>query len=226
MDEVKVFMSLKDKCRIAIGNGGKNKGRMELQIPIVGGWFKRLIKCFHIFIGEDEVISEEFEFTSNEQIERFIGELKKRNFSRSDVVFNVERMNPSAYLPIKGTLASSGFDIRSPYDFEIRPAEQRMIPMQFKMKIDPGYEVQIRSRSSIPYKYNCMIPNGIGTVDEDYRGEFKVILFNYGRDIMSFKRGDKIAQIVIKKTENVELIAGKVPVDTERGAGGIGSTGR
>lgn len=223
-DSVRVFKDWGDKCRILLGNNFKDK--MEVHIPITGNFFKRFKKCLAILFGEDPVVYEEFEFTSNDQRDEFIIELRKTCSIATDEVFKVQLLNNASFLPVKGTRTSAGFDLTTPVDFELRPGQQTLVPLGFRMAISPGYEVQIRSRSSIPYKYNCMISNGIGTIDEDYRGEFKVMLFNYGRDTVAFKRGEKIAQMVVKKTENVRLEAGQVSTNTERGEGGFGSTGK
>ena len=147
---------------------------------------------------------------SNEQLEDFIKTLQEVNANVIDNRFKVQLMNSSAIMPKKGTPASAGFDLSTPVDFAIGPGRQQLISMGFRMEIKPGYEVQIRSRSSVPFKYMCMISNGIGTIDEDFRAEIEVMLFNYGKDTMYFNRGEKIAQMVIKKTENIELIEGSI----------------
>jgi len=163
---------------------------------------------------------------SNAQLEDFIKTLQEVNANVIDNRFKVQLLNSSAIMPVKSTEGSSGFDMATPMDIAIQPGGQLMIPMGFRIEIKPGYEIQARSRSSIPFRFHCSIPLGIGTIDSDYRGEIKVVLYNYGRDTAYFQRGERIAQLVIKKTENIELVKGIVSTKTERGTGGYGSTGK
>ena len=93
------------------------------------------------------------------------------------------------------------------------------------MEIPEGYEGQVRARSGLALKYGISLPNGIGTIDSDYRGELKVILINHGKEDFVIKNGDRIAQIVFIKYEKAELEIVESIEDTERSEGGFGSTG-
>jgi dUTP pyrophosphatase len=93
------------------------------------------------------------------------------------------------------------------------------------LKVPEGYEAQIRARSGLAIKHGISLVNGIGTVDSDYRGEIKVILINLGADDFIINKGDRIAQMVIMKHEQVKFELAEELNETERGPGGFGHTG-
>jgi dUTP pyrophosphatase len=93
------------------------------------------------------------------------------------------------------------------------------------IELPPGYEAQVRPRSGLALHHSITLPNAPATIDPGYRGEIKVILLNLGREVYHVHRGDKIAQLVIARYEQVEWEEGDLN-STERGAGGFGSSGR
>jgi len=130
-------------------------------------------------------------------------------------------------LPKYMSHAASGMDLYAAVDNEVilKPGERKLIPTGFKMALPEGYEAQVRPRSGLAIKNGISVLNTPGTIDEDYRGEVGVILINLGQEDFKVKRGDRIAQIVIKKVEQASIeIVDKLD-DTHRSSGGFGHTG-
>ena len=129
--------------------------------------------------------------------------------------------------PSYATNGASAMDLRANLDEElvIKSGEIQLVPTGIFMEIPEGYEGQVRARSGLALKYGISLPNGIGTIDSDYRGELKVILINHGKEDFVIKNGDRIAQIVFIKYEKAELEIVESLEDTERSEGGFGSTG-
>lgn len=129
--------------------------------------------------------------------------------------------------PSYATNGASGMDLRANLDEDlvIRSGEIELVPTGIFMEIPEGYEGQVRARSGLALKYGISLPNGIGTIDSDYRGELKVILINHGKEDFVIKNGDRIAQIVFIKYEKAELEIVDSLENTERSTGGFGSTG-
>ena len=138
---------------------------------------------------------------------------------------NTEIQNP---IPEYKTEGSAGMDIASASlkDIIIHPGETKLIPSNFILEIPKGYEGQVRPRSGLALKNTVTVLNSPGTIDSDYRGEVKVLLINHGKKDFTVKFGDRIAQLIISKCEQAELIVTKNLSDTERGSGGYGSTGK
>lgn len=129
--------------------------------------------------------------------------------------------------PSYATSGASGMDLRANLDEDlvIKSGEIELVPTGIFVEIPEGYEGQVRARSGLALKYGISLPNGIGTIDSDYRGELKVILINHGKEDFVIKNGDRIAQIVFIKYEKAELEIVESIEDTERSEGGFGSTG-
>ncbi len=131
-------------------------------------------------------------------------------------------------LPEYQTEDSSGFDVRAAVEEEliIPRGGIALVPTNLRVEIPKGYEIQVRPRSGLAAKHGIGVLNSPGTIDADYRGEIKVILFNFGSEDFVIKRGDRIAQLVIGKVYQVELIEAEELNETERGEGGFGHTGK
>ena len=130
------------------------------------------------------------------------------------------------FLPTKAYPSDAGFDIRSTVSVKIPPQEIRLIPAGFRVELPCGYEAQVRSRSGNALKKSIVVANSPGTIDSGYRGEVGVILCNVGRKDVTIHRGDRIAQMVIQRLPEVKLqLVDSVTIETDRGAGGFGSTG-
>lgn len=131
-------------------------------------------------------------------------------------------------LPIYATKGSAGMDLRANLqeDVVIAPGERKLISTGLKISLPVGYEAQIRPRSGLALKKGVTVLNSPGTVDSDYIGDIGVILINHGEESFTISNGDRIAQMVIAKHETVEFEQVESLDETERGAGGFGSTGK
>lgn len=132
-------------------------------------------------------------------------------------------------LPAYETINSAGMDLRAYLpdgELVIKPMQRALVPTGLFMEIPVGYEGQVRPRSGLAIKSGIMVLNSPGTIDADYRGEVKVILINLSENDFVIKSGDRIAQLVIAKCEQMEVVEVQTLTETERGAGGFGHTGR
>ena len=107
----------------------------------------------------------------------------------------------------------------------ILPGERKLIGTGISIALPAGYEAQIRSRSGIAFKHGVCVLNSPGTIDADYRGEIKVLLINHGQEVFQIQSGDRIAQMVIAKHEQITWEPVFELDETDRGTGGYGSTG-
>lgn len=142
-----------------------------------------------------------------------------------EVIFQMMGEHP---LPEYETPGAAGFDLRA-YLPEggvlVAPGEVEPVTVGFKVRVPTGKELQIRPRSGLALRHKVTVLNSPGTVDSDFRGEVKVLVYNAGRSIFSISHGDRIAQGVIAEAAQHKLTAGTVENDTDRGADGFGSTG-
>jgi dUTP pyrophosphatase len=131
-------------------------------------------------------------------------------------------------LPQYSTEASSGMDLRANLENDVllKPLERIMVPTGLFLEIPFGYEAQIRPRSGLAIKNGITILNSPGTIDADYRGEVCIILVNLSKENFVIKDGERICQMVISKHEKAEWISVENLLDTERGIGGFGHTGK
>ncbi|MBP5663692.1 MAG: dUTP diphosphatase [Bacteroidales bacterium] len=129
--------------------------------------------------------------------------------------------------PAYATAQSAGMDLRANLEAPItlKPMERAMIPTGLFIELPVGYEAQVRPRSGLAAKHGITVLNTPGTIDADYRGEIKVILINLSTEPFEIQHGERIAQMVIAKHETVQWEEVEVLSDTERGAGGFGSSG-
>jgi len=139
----------------------------------------------------------------------------------------IKRLSSKVTMPQYKTIGSSGMDIAAFLDNEIliKPSEKKIIPTGIKLKIPKGYEIQIRPRSGLAANNDITVLNTPGTIDSDYRGEIKVILFNHGKNIFKVENGLRIAQMVLCPVIEAKLSEVEIIDETERGEGGFGSTG-
>lgn len=140
----------------------------------------------------------------------------------------VKIINQSANpLPKYETAGSAGMDLRANLAeaVTLQPLERRLIPTGLFLELPQGYEAQIRPRSGLAYKRGLSLPNTPGTIDSDYRGELQVIMINFSTEPQTIEHGERIAQMVIAKYEQVELLPVVLLSETARGEGGFGSTG-
>lgn len=140
----------------------------------------------------------------------------------------VKRLHPDAILPKYQTKGAAGMDLHAcPLLGALVPPMGRiLVGTGLSLVIPPGYEGQIRPRSGWALRHGVTVLNSPGTVDSDYRGEVKVLLINLGGEPVEIKRGDRIAQLVIAPVVQATLREVEQLDETERGAGGFGSTGK
>ncbi|WP_194974951.1 dUTP diphosphatase [Aquiflexum lacus] len=131
-------------------------------------------------------------------------------------------------LPEYQTPLSAGLDLRANINEPIilMPLERKLIGTGLFIELPAGFEAQIRPRSGLAYKYGLSVLNTPGTIDADYRGEVKVLLVNLSNESFTLEDGERIAQMVVAKHEQITWQPVQELSDTERGAGGYGSTGK
>jgi dUTP pyrophosphatase len=131
-------------------------------------------------------------------------------------------------LPAYETAGSAGMDLRADLEspLSLLPFERSLIPTGLFIELPHGYEAQIRPRSGIALKQGITCLNSPGTVDSDYRGELKIILINLSNIVQIINHGDRIAQMIIAKTERAELMVVSGLNVSQRGEGGFGHTGK
>lgn len=131
-------------------------------------------------------------------------------------------------LPAYQTEHAAGADVHAALDGPVmlQPGRWAAIPTGFCYEIPPGYEMQVRPRSGLAAKHGVTVLNAPGTIDADYRGELKVLLINHGSTPFEIQRGERIAQIIIAPVSAATFKEVAELTDTQRGAGGFGSTGR
>lgn len=130
-------------------------------------------------------------------------------------------------LPTYATALSAGMDLRANIDKDITllPMQRQLVPTGLHIALPEGYEAQIRPRSGLALKHGITVLNTPGTVDADYRGEIMVLLVNFSNEPFIVKDGERIAQMIVAKHEQVNFELTETLDETERGAGGYGHTG-
>ena len=129
-------------------------------------------------------------------------------------------------LPSYASPGAAGMDVVAAEDVTLAPGERHAVASGFAIALPPGHEVQVRPRSGLALKHGITCLNTPGTIDEDYRGEVKVILANLGSEPFEVRRGERIAQLVPAPLLKAEFDEVDSLDETDRGAGGFGSTGR
>lgn len=141
----------------------------------------------------------------------------------------VKIINHSGFeLPGYQTEGSAGMDLRAHLEapVSLSSLERKLIPTGLFIELPLGFEAQIRPRSGLAFKHGLTVLNSPGTVDSDYRGEIKVLLVNLSNEAFTISPGERIAQMVVARHEVVEWELSSELADSERGAGGYGSTGK
>ena len=138
------------------------------------------------------------------------------------------RNQSSNELPEYATAGAAGLDIRAHLSeaITLQPLERRLIPTGIFLEIPLGYEVQIRPRSGLAFKHGITVLNSPGTIDSDYRGEVGVLLINLSNEAFVIENGERVAQMVVAAHEQASWKEVSELSDTDRGAGGFGSTGK
>ena len=145
----------------------------------------------------------------------------------SSVEVLITRLDPELPLPRYAKGGDAGADIVSRIDITLAPGERALVPTGIAIALPDGYVALVHPRSGLAIKNGVTMVNAPGTVDAGYRGELQIILINHDKsEPVSFKRGDRIAQLVIQKVERAEFVEVRDLPGSGRGAGGFGSTGR
>lgn len=142
----------------------------------------------------------------------------------------IQRLPHSAglELPNYASTGAAGADLRAAVevDLVLAPSERAAVPTGLILEIPSGWEGQVRPRSGLAIRHGLTVVNAPGTIDSDYRGEVKILLVNLGAEAVTIHRGDRVAQLILAPVVQVELVEAENLQDTDRGAGGFGSTGR
>lgn len=140
----------------------------------------------------------------------------------------VMKLRAHAALPVRATAGAAGMDLHACLEqpLTLAPRQRALVPTGLAIALPPGHEGQVRPRSGLAAKHGVTVLNAPGTLDEDYRGEVKVILVNLGEESFVITHGERIAQLVVAPVTKVEAQEVTSLDDTPRGAGGFGSTGR
>ncbi len=140
----------------------------------------------------------------------------------------IKKLDPAVKLPEYETDGASGVDLRAfiKAPINIKPKTSFLIPTGLSVAFSNDYEIQIRPRSGLAAKNNITVLNTPGTVDSDYRGEIKVIIFNHGEADFNINSGDRIAQMILTPVVKMKFEETKDLPETIRGKGGFGSTGK
>ena len=137
-----------------------------------------------------------------------------------------KRIHPDAVLPAYAHPSDAGMDIRSVADMTVPARGRALVPTGLVVLLPPLYEAQVRPRSGLALKYGITVLNTPGTIDSGYRGEIGVILFNSSDVDFQIKKGDRVAQVVIAPVIQPVIEEAQEIDETDRGAGGFGSTGK
>ena len=140
----------------------------------------------------------------------------------------IKRLDPKVKLPAYKTEGASGMDLMAFIDKTIflKPKTSTLVPTGLSVAFSKNFEIQIRPRSGLAAKNNISVLNTPGTIDSDYRGEIKIIIFNHGNDDFVINNGDRIAQMILTPVVKMELEETNDLPETLRGEGGFGSTGK
>ena len=140
----------------------------------------------------------------------------------------IKKLNSSAQLPSYKTSGASGMDLMACIEktINLEPGKSCLVPTGLSVAFPKEYEIQIRPRSGLAAKNNISVLNTPGTIDSDYRGELKIILFNHSKVNFTINNNDRVAQMILTPIIKMELeVSDKLP-DSIRGEGGFGSTGK
>ncbi|MFN6166156.1 MAG: dUTP diphosphatase [Pseudanabaena sp.] len=139
-----------------------------------------------------------------------------------EIKFN--KLHPDAQIPSYAHVGDAGADVYSVAEVTLQPSDRAAIPTGLAVDIPIGYEIQVRPKSGLALKHGITVLNSPGTVDAGYRGEIQVIVINLGKEVYTFAKGQKIAQLVLKPVIQAQFIDGELGT-SDRGDGGFGSTG-
>lgn len=139
----------------------------------------------------------------------------------------IQRLDPELPLPTRQHETDAGYDLVAAIDLDLAPGQRALVPTGIAIAIPRGYAGFVQPRSGLAIKHGVSIVNAPGLIDSGYRGELKVVLINTDpREVFAVRRGERIAQLVVQRVDDVEWEVVAALDETDRGAGGHGSTGR
>jgi dUTP pyrophosphatase len=192
-------------------------------------FFEKIKKCFDILFRKELKEKHTFSFNTSNEIKNFLNNIKEYYdfYYKYENIENfiIEKTRKDAILPMKKIKSDVCYDVSTPETLVLNPFEMKLVDFGFKIKLKPGYEIQMRNRSGMVSKYKVFMALGVGTIDPDYRGNIKAPFINLGRETIAFERGSRVAQFTMKKIDYFNFKEGKVDGKTERGTGGFGHTG-
>ena len=147
---------------------------------------------------------------------------------KTKTVLKIERLPHNKYVPEYKTEGAAGMDLCAAISepLTLKPLERALVPTGMKIELEHGYEAQIRPRSGMSIKHGITLINCVGTIDEDYRGEVCIPVVNISNETYSIQPDERIAQMIIARVEQAKIEVVTELSETERGAGGFGSTGK
>uniref|UniRef100_A0A452E4G1 Deoxyuridine 5'-triphosphate nucleotidohydrolase n=1 Tax=Capra hircus TaxID=9925 RepID=A0A452E4G1_CAPHI len=148
---------------------------------------------------------------------------RARATEAGDMRLRFARLSEHATAPTKGSARAAGYDLYSAYDYTVPPMEKVLVKTDIQIALPSGCYGRVAPRSGLAAKH--FIDVGAGVIDEDYRGNVGVVLFNFGKEKFEVKKGDRIAQLICERIFYPEIEEVQILDDTERGSGGFGSTG-
>ena len=138
---------------------------------------------------------------------------------------SIRRIDPAAQMPTYAHPGDAGMDVRSIEELTLEPGARALVHTGLVFQLPPDAEAQVRPRSGLALKHAVTVLNSPGTIDAGYRGEVGVILVNLGQQPFRIEKGMKIAQVVVSRVEQAEIVDVQETDETDRGSGGFGSTG-
>lgn len=139
------------------------------------------------------------------------------------IVLKFAKLSENATVPTRGSTRAAGYDLYSAYDYSVAPLDKAIVKTDIQIAVPPGCYGRVAPRSGLAAKH--FIDVGAGVVDEDYRGNVGVVLFNFSKETFEVKKGDRVAQLICERICYPELEECDTLDETARGAGGFGSTG-
>lgn len=152
------------------------------------------------------------------------GSVSKRARAEDGAALRFVRLSEHATAPTRGSASAAGYDLYSAYDYTIPPMERAIVKTDIQIAVPSGCYGRVAPRSGLAVKH--FIDVGAGVIDEDYRGNVGVVLFNFGKEKFEIKKGDRIAQLICERIFYPDLEEVQALDNTERGSGGFGSTGK
>lgn len=149
---------------------------------------------------------------------------RKIESQRETPVLRFAKLSERAVPPTRGSTKAAGYDLHSAYDYSVGAMDRAIVKTDIQIAVPRGYYGRVAPRSGLAAKH--FIDVGAGVVDEDYRGNVSVVLFNFSKETFEVKKGDRVAQLVCEKICYPDLVEERTLDETGRGIGGFGSTGR